>query len=297
MPASNLTAGIPRLFRTYKVPKNQSFDCTIWEAARATTASPTFFKGIEIGRHGSKERFIDGGVGRNNPIAQVFEEAELVFPGRLVACAISIGTGQAKTIAIPKPSPLQRMLPSDVVNAVIQIAGDCERTAEEISRRFKSRANFHFRFNVEQGLQQITLAQWDRLGEVTTHTKQYMLKSEVDQKIDAVIKAIQGQCGLVPTTHLTQNHFDDGFKNDLLKGSTVGVTPRKSQPYSKACPPPTNIFTGRADILTQMKECFCNTLTSVGKRRIFVLYGLGGAGKSQCAYKFVEECQATLPHR
>jgi len=104
MPAANMTAAIPRLFRTYQVPKNQSFDCTIWEAARATTAAPTFFKGIDIGGPGSKERFIDGGVGRNNPIMQVFEEAELVFPNGHVACAISIGTGQAKTTAIPKPT-------------------------------------------------------------------------------------------------------------------------------------------------------------------------------------------------
>ena len=30
---------------------------------------------------------------------------------------------------------------------------------------------------------------------------------------------------------------------------------------------------------------------NVGKRHVFVLHGLGGAGKSQIAFKFVEECQ------
>jgi predicted acylesterase/phospholipase RssA len=202
MPAANMTAAIPRLFRTYKVPKNQSFDCTIWEAARATTAAPTFFKSIEIGRPGSKERFIDGGVGRNNPMSQVFEEAELVFPGRLVACAISLGTGQAKTIAIRKPSPFQRILPFDVVNTMVQIATDCERMAEETSRRFKSFTNFYFRFNVEHGLQNVTLSQWDRLGEVTTHTNQYMSKSEVDQKVDAAVKVIRDRRGVLTTPRL-----------------------------------------------------------------------------------------------
>ena len=29
----------------------------------------------------------------------------------------------------------------------------------------------------------------------------------------------------------------------------------------------------------------------VGKRHVFVLYGLGGAGKSQISFKFIEECQ------
>jgi len=87
---------------------------------------------------------------------------------------------------------------------VIQIATDCEKTAEETSRRFKSTPNFYFRFNVEQGLQKITLAQWDRLGEVTTHTKQYMLKSEVDQKIDAAVLAIRNRRGVMATTQLSK---------------------------------------------------------------------------------------------
>jgi len=30
---------------------------------------------------------------------------------------------------------------------------------------------------------------------------------------------------------------------------------------------------------------------NLGKRHVFVLHGLGGAGKSQIAFKFVEECR------
>ena len=202
MPAANMTASIPRLFRTYRVPKNQSFDCTIREAARATTAAPTFFKGIDIGGPAWKEPFIDGAFGRNNPIGQVFEEAELVFPSGRVACAICIGTGQAQTIAIPKPGLFQRILPSDVVNAIVKIATHCERTAEETERRFKPSPNIYFRLNVEQGMQNITLAQWDRLGEVATHTNQYLLKAEVDQKLEAAVKAIREQRGVIATTQL-----------------------------------------------------------------------------------------------
>jgi len=203
MPAANMTAAIPRLFRTYRVSKNQSFNCTIWEAARATTAAPTFFKGIDIGAPGSKERFIDGALGRNNPVWQVFEEAELVFPNRRVACTISIGSGQAQTIAIPKPSLFQRILPFDVVNAMVQIATHCERTAEETERRFKSSPNLYFRLNVEQGMQNVTLDQWDRLGEVATHTNQYLLKVEVDQKVGNAARAIRERREVIPTTQLS----------------------------------------------------------------------------------------------
>jgi len=40
------------------------------------------------------------------------------------------------------------------------------------------------------------------------------------------------------------------------------------------------------DILDKMGSYFNSESTS---QRIFVLYGLGGAGKSQIAFKFIEE--------
>jgi hypothetical protein len=51
------------------------------------------------------------------------------------------------------------------------------------------------------------------------------------------------------------------------------------------------MFTGRADILQRLDDFFVTPKTSVrlGKQRVFVLYGLGGVGKSQIAFKFIEE--------
>ncbi|KAJ7115212.1 P-loop containing nucleoside triphosphate hydrolase protein, partial [Mycena epipterygia] len=52
------------------------------------------------------------------------------------------------------------------------------------------------------------------------------------------------------------------------------------------CPPPTRIFHGRQPILQQMHEYFTQ---NTGKQGIFVLHGLGGAGKTQIALKFIKE--------
>ncbi|KDQ49841.1 hypothetical protein JAAARDRAFT_142838, partial [Jaapia argillacea MUCL 33604] len=71
MPAHNINSAIPRLFRTYQVPKGSTFNCMIWEAARATSATPNIFKPIEIGDSSMQELFIGGGVGCNNPMRQV----------------------------------------------------------------------------------------------------------------------------------------------------------------------------------------------------------------------------------
>ncbi|KAJ7463217.1 P-loop containing nucleoside triphosphate hydrolase protein [Mycena latifolia] len=55
---------------------------------------------------------------------------------------------------------------------------------------------------------------------------------------------------------------------------------------SNNCPPPTRIFHGRQTILHDMQEYFNQ---NVGKQRIFLLYGLGGAGKTQIALKFIQD--------
>jgi len=61
------------------------------------------------------------------------------------------------------------------------------------------------------------------------------------------------------------------------------------QTERKLCPPLVASFIGRNDILNKMRMYF----DSGSKyQRIFVLYGLGGAGKSQLAFKFIEECKS-----
>lgn len=59
------------------------------------------------------------------------------------------------------------------------------------------------------------------------------------------------------------------------------------QPSSRIgrCPPPSPVFTGREDILEQMKSYFSQSTPL--KRHVFVLCGLGGSGKTQLALKFV----------
>ncbi|KAJ7921628.1 P-loop containing nucleoside triphosphate hydrolase protein, partial [Mycena leptocephala] len=52
------------------------------------------------------------------------------------------------------------------------------------------------------------------------------------------------------------------------------------------CPPPSRIFLGRQIILGKMHQYFNQDL---GKRLIYVLYGLGGTGKTQITLKFIEE--------
>jgi Holliday junction resolvasome RuvABC ATP-dependent DNA helicase subunit len=55
-------------------------------------------------------------------------------------------------------------------------------------------------------------------------------------------------------------------------------------------PNPSTRFTGRTEVIAKLKShFFTNTNDAVQKRKFFLLYGMGGIGKTQICLKFVEE--------
>src|ERR1700733_7509137 len=122
------------------------FQSTIWEAARATSAAPMFFKSITIGQAGMTEEFIDGGLGANNPIEQVLNQAYEQFdPSDRISCILSIGTGKLKPSKY-KPG----YIPSALVDTLVKISTNCEQIEQKVARQFESISDVYFRFNVEQ---------------------------------------------------------------------------------------------------------------------------------------------------
>jgi predicted acylesterase/phospholipase RssA len=196
MSAYNMNGGSPCLFRTYPANANAMPDCNIWEVLRATMTHPSLFKGIEIGKAGLRERFVQGGLGCGNPTSYLLDEAKRLFPGRKVACIISIGAGHARTIAIPKISRLNRALRlessvSRALEATHGMATDNERVADEMSKRFADAKGFYYRLNVNQGMQGIEASEWERLDEVVAHTRAYMRQLESDRSLDAIVEAVR----------------------------------------------------------------------------------------------------------
>ena len=195
---------IPTLFRSYESHKTHPH-CKIWEAARATSAAPTFFKRIEIGR---AQPFIDGGLGRNNPSWVVLDEANTLFGARPIGCLVSIGTGQAEAVGIRRPGFFQKIVPIDVVDALRAIATDFEDTHEHMLLLFAQLPRTYFRLNVEQGMQGIKLSEWERLSKVEAHTAQYLRRKEVDEKLVLLGKRIIAPKARLTIEQLgTENHY------------------------------------------------------------------------------------------
>ncbi|KAJ7438761.1 hypothetical protein FB451DRAFT_158421 [Mycena latifolia] len=253
MHESNLNAGIPELLRSYDTPEEPAFDCKIWEAARATSATPGLFKPMEIGQGGVRSKYIGGGVWNNNPTSLVVAEAQKMYPSQPVVLVVSVGSGHPDTIQIPRSPSLTAF-----AKTLKSIATDCERIHEDNARRFRGSANTYFRLNVLQGLQGFEQQYWGRSGEISAHTRVYLGTEDAKSKLTNAVNVI-----LNP------------------------VVPMSDSPaYLKICPSPNIHFTGREDILHKMSEYFS---TSIGRQHIFVLHGLGGSGKSQIAFKFVEQ--------
>ena len=121
-------------------------ECTIWQAARATSAAATFFDPIQIGR----QTFVDGATGLNNPVEQVLEEAKSIWPDAIqkgrIQCLISVGTG------VPDLKDFGDNL-KEVVETLKEIATETENTERRFygTHELLGIGDRYFRFNVHKG--------------------------------------------------------------------------------------------------------------------------------------------------
>lgn len=171
------TRGTTRL-KSYSLPgelNNQT--PTICEAALATSAATRFFDPVTI----EARKFVGGELGANNPVDEVEAEASDIWCAEtadlkpLVKCFISIGTGN------PGKNPIEDTVWKFLSETLVEIATETERTAVRFAARWKGHLDNkrYFRFNVQQGLQHIGLAEYKKEGLIETTTFEYL--EETDQ--------------------------------------------------------------------------------------------------------------------
>lgn len=98
------TDGPPKVFRSYSGKGIRPDRCPIWQAARATSAAPSYFKEMYIDNPRPGIKYVDGGLGHNNPSEIALDEAEKVWPTSKYFCLVSIGTGHRRAIKIVESS-------------------------------------------------------------------------------------------------------------------------------------------------------------------------------------------------
>jgi len=226
--AEHVTAP-PTIFRSYQAEGVAKSKCTIWEAARATSAAPSFFKPITIKNPPPLVTYVDGGLGYNNPAKLALIEARRIWADEDV-CLVSIGTGHPSAISIVEESQLEndlevqrsflkfvqssistlasytiprwnsaKNIPAGVL-ALLKMAGaltsivtNSEGVHNEMDRDAHEKFPY-FRFNVERNVGDIGLEDWKKLGAMTVHTKAYMETFDLENK-----KIMCAKCIIDPT--------------------------------------------------------------------------------------------------
>ncbi len=196
--------------RSYRSPRGDGEhllqSATIWQAGRATAAASTFFDPVAIGPHG--DEFVDGATGANNPIYQLWVEAQDMWGQDLLSgsgsgngggggaslfedrmrCVVSVGTGVPATLEygahfIGRLQTLKR------------VATDTEATAELFGRdrRRLQEQGRYFRFSVGRGLEDVRLEQAHRMGDIAAATTRYVAAQDVAAQVRACGARLAGR--------------------------------------------------------------------------------------------------------
>ncbi|KAJ7921604.1 hypothetical protein B0H13DRAFT_2415391 [Mycena leptocephala] len=129
--------------------------------------------------------------------------------------------------------------------------------------------------------------------------KEFFMARSITDKITGYQRSIQTKCETLKLTSIV----DIDFKVTEIQ---TAIADMRTQKYSSTwfsdftsvqasqstsnCPPPSRNFLGRQIILDKMHQYFNQDL---GEQQIYVLYGLGGAGKTQISLKFIAESSHT----
>ena len=183
--------GEPIFLRSYDSRKEPppEVNCTIWQAGRATAATQLAFKPIQIGQ----SQFIDEGAGKYNPAPQVLDEAMInEWPGRELGVFVSIGTGK-------RPGGATKNNSAEWWEGFMGGLGDFAEAKRRLISKIEGCEEIHqamihgilpkrgvnienyYRLNVEVGVGEFGMNEWQRLADISTSTRRYLARPEVRQ--------------------------------------------------------------------------------------------------------------------
>ena len=177
---TNKDVGTAFRLRSYRSSWEPGTGCTVWEAARATSAAPLLFPPIRFGF--PPANYVDGGLRYNNPVRALYDEAYYIWPtpsGRKIGCIISIGAG------VP-PLKATGDRGKAILKGLVKIALDTQQTAnsfaDEMGHLSSTTRATYIRLNVEQGMQDIGLEEWEEFDKISGATNHYLnnCKTEIE---------------------------------------------------------------------------------------------------------------------
>lgn len=114
--------------------------------------------------------YVDGGLGYNNPVRPLVEEARHIWPGREIGCIVSIGTGVPRFQAVG-----QKLIP--LIKSLEAMATDTENTHRDFRHdkllTLGIDQKMYFRFNVDRGLDEVGLEEAKEVPKIQVAAQDY----------------------------------------------------------------------------------------------------------------------------
>ncbi|KAF8603598.1 FabD/lysophospholipase-like protein [Ceratobasidium sp. AG-I] len=174
--ARSIDATRPVLMRSYPTPDTPALDhFKIWEAARATSAAPLFFKPVHVGR--LQLPYIDGAVSGNcNPTTLAIDEVDKIWPDREVGLLLSLGTGSPSAVS------LQGQL-HQLAAAFMNLSSNTVHVHESTSRMYDRLYTLspYIRFSVDHQLEKIRMDDYRFIPEIAAATASYLEMEQTTQ--------------------------------------------------------------------------------------------------------------------
>jgi Patatin-like phospholipase len=209
--------GPPIFFRSYDVRGHGLANtCPIWQAARATSAAPTFFKPMLVDDPPPAVPYVDGGLRYNNPSQLAVEEVRRIWPGRTPTCLISIGTGRQRSVQVYDPKVLAE--DSEAQRSVLEYVKGAFPEILNYLPKGKSIKNF------PQGVVAV-LKMANVISQVVTSSQPSHLHLQDDNNRPPTFKYfrfdVEREVGDIGLADITQNRRLAGLVMGYLKDSAV----------------------------------------------------------------------------
>src|ERR1700761_9574192 len=162
----DFACSVPKIFRSYDSSEELADQCHIWQAARASTADPKYFKPYMMGG----AQYADGVQGFANPCEIVLEEASELFVG----CRINIlnlGAGCNKDYGYRDMLKCTRAIPERV-----------EEPFRNVSMYLEGHGNA-WRLNVASEGRKVWQEQIHKISVVEKRTRNYLNSREVSNQV------------------------------------------------------------------------------------------------------------------
>lgn len=187
MPKQN--QGVPRRIRSYNSGDDWDKNITVVQAARATSAAPTFFKPLVIENEGGvKEELIDAAMGVNNPAAEVLDEAGMQFDNSCkLGCFLSLGTG-TRPKNMESTDAIGRLL--DIGKLLKEVTTDSEAKREEMDRKFTDHESTYFRFSVPDAASKVKMEAYRDIPKLKAMTEEYLRGAEAKANIEKIVDVL-----------------------------------------------------------------------------------------------------------